>query len=57
VGELKVIDNLGRYILVFITLTGPFDKFHGNTYTIFLLEARNEAIAFCNNAKIYLEPK
>jgi hypothetical protein len=27
VGELKVIDNLGLHILVFITLTGPFDIF------------------------------
>jgi hypothetical protein len=27
VGELKVIDDLGRHILVFITLTGPFDIF------------------------------
>lgn len=27
VGELKVIDDLGRHILVFITLIGPFDIF------------------------------
>jgi hypothetical protein len=27
VGELKVIDDLGRHILVFVTLIGPFDIF------------------------------
>jgi hypothetical protein len=37
VGELKVIDDLGRHILVFITLTGPFDIFaaasHSSTFS------------------------
>jgi hypothetical protein len=27
VGELKVIDDLGQHIFVFITLIGPFDIF------------------------------
>jgi hypothetical protein len=37
VGELKVIDDLGRHILVFITLTGPFGIFaaasHSSTFS------------------------
>jgi hypothetical protein len=37
VGELKVIDDLGRHILVFITLPGPFDIFaavsHSSTFS------------------------
>jgi hypothetical protein len=37
VGELKVIDDLGQPILVFITLTGPFDIFaaasHSRTFS------------------------
>jgi hypothetical protein len=36
-GELKVIDDLGRHIIVFITLTGPFDIFavasHSSTFS------------------------
>jgi hypothetical protein len=37
VRELKVIDDLGRHILVFITLTDPFDIFaaasHSSTFS------------------------